>query len=50
MVPVDVVESAATADGGSEIAIDLAGVTLRITVGTSPDYVARLVGALRATC
>ena len=50
MVPVDVVESAATADDGSQIAIDLAGVTLRIAVGASPEYVARLVGALRAAC
>ena len=50
LLPVDVVESAATADGGSDIAIDLAGMTLRITVGTSPEYVATLARALRAVC
>ena len=50
LLPVDVVESAATADGGSEIAIDLAGMTIRIAVGTSPEYVATLASALRAAC
>lgn len=50
LVPVDVVESAGTADAGdtAEIAIEVAGVTLRIATGTSPEYVARLVAALRA--
>ena len=50
LLPVDVVESAATADVGSEIAIDLAGMTIRVAVGTSPEYVASLACALRAAC
>ena len=52
LVPVDVVESAGTADadGGAEIAIEVAGVTVRIATGTSPEYVAKLVAALRAPC
>ena len=50
LLPVDVVESAATADPGNEIAIDLAGMTIRIAPGTSPEYMASLIGALRAAC
>jgi hypothetical protein len=52
LLPVDVVESAGSADVGdvSAIVIELAGVTMRIATGTSPEYVARLVAALRTAC
>lgn len=52
LVPVDVVESesVADADDGAEIAIEVAGVTVRIAAGTSPEYVAKLIAMLRAPC
>jgi hypothetical protein len=52
LVPVDVVESGGTADadGGAEVVIEVAGVTVRIATGTSPEYVAKLIAALRAPC
>lgn len=52
LVPVDVVESAGTADaeGGAEIVIEVVGVTVRIATGTSPGYVAKLIAALRGPC
>jgi hypothetical protein len=51
LVPVDVVESAGVAEpGGETIALELADLTLRIATGTSPEYVASLVAALRSGC
>jgi len=52
LVPVDVVERAGTADASAtgDIAIELGSMTVRIVAGTSPEYVAKLVAALRERC
>ena len=50
LVPVDVVRHSATIDGagrGGPIVIFAGDVELRVTSGTDPTYVARLVGELR---
>jgi hypothetical protein len=36
--------------GGEPIALELADLMLRIATGTSPEYVASLVAALRSGC
>ena len=52
LIPVDVVESARNADGGSLSAIELSlgDLAMRFRVGTEPEYVASLVAALRSRC
>src|SRR5207245_5723410 len=47
LVPVDVIESAGTADGGAPIEIACGDFALRVAVGTEPAYVASLLAALR---
>ena len=48
MLTVDVVESAAPADAGDEVVLEVGAVTMRVRVGTSPTYIAALIAALRA--
>jgi hypothetical protein len=50
MLAVDVVESAVPADGESEVVLEIGVAVLKFKVGTSPDYIAVLVGALHARC
>jgi|HubBroStandDraft_1064217.scaffolds.fasta_scaffold423244_1 hypothetical protein len=52
LIPVDVIEPAATADMGNRapIEISLGDVAVRVAVGTEPAYVASLIAALRARC
>ena len=50
MLAVDVVESAVAADGESEFVLEIGVATLKFKVGTSPDYIAALVGALHTRC
>src|SRR5262245_48386192 len=50
LVPVDVIASAGTADGGAPIEISFGDFALRVAVGTEPAYVASLLAALRGRC
>lgn len=52
LIPVDVIESAATADVGNPapIEVSLGDLAVRVAVGTEPAYVASLIAALRARC
>ena len=50
MLAVDVVESAVPADGESEVVLEIGVAVLKFKVGTSPDYISVLVGALHARC
>jgi hypothetical protein len=52
LMPVTMIESAATADVGNPalVEVSLGDITLRVAVGADPAYVASLVAALRAQC
>jgi len=50
ILPIDVVESAETADRDGEVILEFANVTLKFPTGTSPDYLASLIAAIRARC
>ena len=52
VIPVDVIESAAAADVGVGVPVEISfgDLVVRIAVGTEPAYVAALVEALRARC
>ena len=50
VVLIDVVGFAETADRGGEVIIEFANVTLKLPTGTSPDYLASLIAAIRERC
>jgi hypothetical protein len=50
MLAVDVVESAVPADSDAEVVLEIGAAILKFKEGTSPEYIAALVGALRPRC
>jgi hypothetical protein len=51
VLPVRVVEQAGPGAASASVTIEIAGgVTMRVSQGSEPQYVAALVSALRATC